>query len=196
MHPVLFQFGGVTLYSYGVLVALGVLVGLWLARRQAAAPGLEADRVWNLGLYMVLAALVGAKLWQIIVRWEYYAADWRGLFRMATLQAAGVFYGGLLAALVVAGIYVRIARLDFLALADVYAAPLALGHAIGLLRRRLLLGQADGSGLGRDLHRSPCCGIGGCAAALRLSILQNPPLAPSTCLYSVGIHQYRILPKV
>ncbi|MCL6481645.1 MAG: prolipoprotein diacylglyceryl transferase [Firmicutes bacterium] len=133
MHPVLFQLGGVTLYTYGVLVALGVLVGLWLARRQAAAAGLEADRVWNLGIYMVLAALVGAKLWQIVVRWEYYAADWRELFRMATLQAAGVFYGGLLAALVVAAVYVRVARLDFLALADVYAAPLALGHAIGRL---------------------------------------------------------------
>lgn len=133
MHPVLFQIGGVTIYSYGVLVALGVLAGLWLARRQAAAAGLDAERVWNLGIYMVLAALVGAKLWQIAVRWEDYAADWRQLFSLATLQAAGMFYGGLVAALVVAVLYVRRAGLDFLALADVYAAPLALGHAIGRL---------------------------------------------------------------
>lgn len=133
MHPVLFQFGGLTIHTYGVLVAAGVLAGLWLARRRARAAGLDPERVWNLGVYMVLAALVGAKLWLIAVYWDYYSANWRELFSLSTLQSAGVFYGGLLAALLVAVLYVRMAQLSFLALADVYAVPLALGHSIGRL---------------------------------------------------------------
>jgi len=146
MHPVLFQIGSVTVHSYGVLVAAGVLLGLWLARRQAAAAhssgagpagasgaGLDPDRVWNLGIYMVLAALVGAKLWYVASYWSYYRANPREIFTLSTLQSAGVFYGGLVTAIVVAVLYARHAKLRFLPLADVYAAPLALGHAVGRL---------------------------------------------------------------
>ena len=60
MHPVLFQFGPITIYTYGVLVATGVLLGLWYARRQAPRAGLGRDTIWNLGIYMVVAALVAA----------------------------------------------------------------------------------------------------------------------------------------
>ncbi len=133
MFPVLFQFGGLTIHTYGVLVAAGVLAGLWLARRRAQAAAVDPERVWNLGIYMVLAALVGAKLWLVAVYWDYYAADWRELFSLTTLQSAGVFYGGFFAALLVAVFYVRWAKLEFLTMADIYAAPLALGHSIGRL---------------------------------------------------------------
>lgn len=131
MHPVLFQVGRLTLHTYGLLVAAGVLLGLWLARQQAARAGLDPERVWNLGIYMVLAALVGAKLWLVAADWRYYTAHRREIFGPGTLLAGGVYYGGLLAALGVALFYAWRARLRFLALADVYAAPLALGHAIG-----------------------------------------------------------------
>jgi phosphatidylglycerol:prolipoprotein diacylglycerol transferase len=133
MHPVLFQLGPVTIYTYGVLVATGVLVGLWLARRQASRAGLDPDKVWNLGIYMVLAALVVAKLWLVVADWEYFRAHPREIFTLSTLQSGGVFYGGVIGALVVAVLYARRAKLRFVPLSDVYAAPLALGHAIGRL---------------------------------------------------------------
>lgn len=133
MHPVLVEWNGLTIHTYGVLVALGVLLGLWLARRRAEVAGLDPDRVWNLGIYLVLAALVGAKLWLLATAWDDYRANPRAIFSLQTLQAAGVFYGGFLAALAVGILYSRRYRLGFFALADVYAAPLALGHAIGRL---------------------------------------------------------------
>ncbi len=133
MFPVLFRWGPFTLHTYGVLVATGVLLGLWLARRQAARGGLDPDRVWNLGTYMVLAGLVGAKLWLLLADWHYYAAHPREIFTFGTLLSAGVYYGGFLAALAVAVFYAVRHGLRFLPLADVYAAPLALGHAIGRL---------------------------------------------------------------
>lgn len=134
MHPVLFRIGPVTLHTYGVLVAAGVLLGLWLARRQARDGGkLDPDRVWNLGVYLVLAAIGGAKLWLVVADWQYYAAHPREIFSLATLQAAGVYYGGVLTAIVVILLYARRAGLGFLPLLDVYSPGLSLGHAIGRL---------------------------------------------------------------
>ncbi len=133
MHPILFRVGPFTLHTYGLLVATGVLLGLWLARRQAHQAGLDPERVWNLGIYMVLAALVGAKLWLVAADWNYYLVHPREVFSLGTLLSGGTYYGGFLTALLVAVLYARCFDLGFLSLADVYAAPLALGHAIGRL---------------------------------------------------------------
>jgi len=133
MHPILIQLGPITLHSYGVLVASGILLALWLARRQAPRMGLDPDDVWNLGIYMVLAGLVGAKLWYVLENYRFYAENPRALLTMETLQAAGVWYGGFLSALLVAALYVRKAKFGFLPLVDTLAAPLALGHGLGRL---------------------------------------------------------------
>ena len=53
MHPILLHAGAFTIYTYGVLVATGVLLALWYARVQAPRAGLDPDRVWNLGIYTV-----------------------------------------------------------------------------------------------------------------------------------------------
>src|SRR2546428_11296044 len=107
MHPVLFRVGPLTLHTYGLLVAIGVLLGLWLARRQAARAGLDPDRVWNLGIYMVLAALVGAKLWLVLAGWGYYLGHPRGVFGLSTLLLGGTYYGGFFPGLVGAFRYAR-----------------------------------------------------------------------------------------
>jgi len=133
MHPVLIQLGPITLHSYGVLVASGILLALWVSRRQAVKMGLDPDDVWNLGIYMVLGGLVGAKLWYVLENAGYYADNPRALFSIETLQAAGVWYGGFLTALLVAVFYVRKQKMQFLPLVDTFAAPLALGHGIGRL---------------------------------------------------------------
>jgi len=79
----------------------------------------------------VLAALIGAKLWLIAADWKYYAERPREIFSYSTLLSGGTFYGGFATALILAVFYARRFALKFLPLADVYAAPLALGHAIG-----------------------------------------------------------------
>ncbi len=133
MYPVLFQFGGITVHSYGVLVAAGILLGLWLSRRRAAQMGLEADRVWSLGIYMILAGLAGAKLWYMAESAGYYLENPAQIFSVNTLQAAGVFYGGFLGALITGVLYMRWAGLPALRVLDAYSAPVALGHAMGRL---------------------------------------------------------------
>jgi phosphatidylglycerol:prolipoprotein diacylglycerol transferase len=133
MHPVLLRLGPLTIHTYGTLLAFGILFAMWLAQRRAPEAGLDSESVWNLGVYMVLAALMGAKVWLIFANWDYYRQNPGDIFSFSTLQAGGVWYGGLLTALVVALSYAWRAKLPFVRLGDVYAAPLALGHGLGRL---------------------------------------------------------------
>ena len=133
VHPVLFHLGPITVHSYGVLIASAILLALWLGKRQAARMGLDAEQVWSIGIYMVLGGLVGSKLWYIIENGDYYLANPGQIFSMATFQAAGVWYGGFLAALATGIYFIRKSGVHYLSLLDAYAAPVALGHGIGRL---------------------------------------------------------------
>jgi phosphatidylglycerol---prolipoprotein diacylglyceryl transferase len=133
MHPILFHFGAITVYTYGVLVAAGVILGLWYARRQAPRAGLDAEKVWNMGIYCVLIALLLAKIWLVLGEWDYYAAHPREIFSIATFQSGGTFYGGVLGAILTIVLYSYFQKMPLLAVLDTFAAALPLGHAIGRL---------------------------------------------------------------
>ena len=105
----------------------------WPARLGKQA-GLNAEAVTNLGIYCALAAIAGAKLMMFMVDLPLLrGASAARSFRWSTLQAGGVFYGGLIAALGVAWWYMRKTKLPPLQTADVFAPGIALGHGIGRL---------------------------------------------------------------
>lgn len=131
MHPLLFQVGSFPIYTYGVLVTVGVLVGVWLAAHDAPRFDLPPTKIWNLCVYGILVALVLSKLWLILSDFRYYAADPGQIFSVSMLQSAGTFYGGLLGGILWTIYYTRHEKLPLLPTLDVCAAPLALGHAIG-----------------------------------------------------------------
>lgn len=128
MFPKIFSIGSFYLPTYGVLVALGFLAGLWITVRLARKSGLDPEKVTNLAVYVALAGLIGAKLLMI-------AFDWPDIqiFSLSTLQAAGVFQGGLILALITAVFYFRHSKLPALTVFDAFAPGIALGHAIGRL---------------------------------------------------------------
>jgi phosphatidylglycerol:prolipoprotein diacylglycerol transferase len=130
MYPEIFHIS--FLHTYGALVALAFLAGLWMAARLARRGDLDIDAVTNLGIYCALAAIVGAKVMMLVVD-PRYRENPRDIFTLDTLQAGGVFYGGLLAALAVSWWYMRKTRLPLWRTADVFAPGIALGHGIGRL---------------------------------------------------------------
>ena len=132
MHPQLFHIGRFFLPTYGLLVASGVLIGLWISVRNSARQGIDPDKAWNLGIVVVLCGIVGAKILYVIYDWNNYP-HWTDIFSISTLQAGGVFSGGLIGALGAAVWYIRKNRLPALATCDACAPGLALGHAIGRL---------------------------------------------------------------
>lgn len=133
MCPRIPLFGGFALPTYGLLVGLGFLVGLSIVSRLAKRRGLDGEKVSNLGVYIAISALLGAKLLMILINFKTYAADPSRIFSLSTLQAGGVFYGGLIGALLVSFWYMRKEQLPVLATADVFVPGLAIGHAIGRL---------------------------------------------------------------
>jgi phosphatidylglycerol:prolipoprotein diacylglycerol transferase len=129
MHPILFEFGNWPVYSYGVLLAAAYLAALQLAVVRARRQGLDGSRVMDLGIYLIIAALVGAKLMLVVVDFRYFLAQPGEL--LSLVRAGGVFYGGLIAAVAVAIWLVRRYGLSLWTTADLFAPGIALGHVIG-----------------------------------------------------------------
>ncbi len=131
MYPELFHLS--FLHTYGVLVAIGFLLALAVSSRIAKQSGVNSEAVSNLGVYCALAGLFGAKAMMFLVDLPYYMERPGEIFTMATLQAGGVFYGGLIAGLAMAWFYMRRMRLPLAKTADIFAPGVALGHGIGRL---------------------------------------------------------------
>jgi phosphatidylglycerol:prolipoprotein diacylglycerol transferase len=131
VHPQLFHFGRFFLPTYGFLVSLGVLLGLWISVRNSERLGIDGEKAWNLGILVVLCGIVGAKVLYVINDWSDYASHPRDIFSISTLQAGGVFSGGLIAAFIAAAWYVRKHHMPAFGTCDAFAPGLALGHAIG-----------------------------------------------------------------
>src|SRR2546425_312837 len=129
MYPRLFEFGPITVYTYGVLLAAAYLLGLKVAMVRAKHRGLDATRVLDLGIYIIISALVGAKLLLLITDFRTFATSPRELLTLA--RSGGVFYGGLILAVAVALFYIRKIGLPLWTTCDVFAPGIALGHVIG-----------------------------------------------------------------
>jgi phosphatidylglycerol---prolipoprotein diacylglyceryl transferase len=129
VYPRLLELGPITVYTYGVLLAAAYLFGLQLARVRAKQRGLDANRVLDLGIYIIISALVGAKLLLLITDFKSFTADPRELLTLA--RSGGVFYGGLIVAVSVALWYIRRVGLPLWTTCDVFAPGIALGHVIG-----------------------------------------------------------------
>ncbi|HEY1403102.1 MAG TPA: prolipoprotein diacylglyceryl transferase [Pyrinomonadaceae bacterium] len=130
MYPELFRIGNFPVNTYGVLLALAFLAALLVAARLGARDGLPRERLFDLGLWLLLAAIVGSKVLLLVVEPEYRAAPLR-LLSLDFLRSGGVFYGGFLGAVLTAYVLVRRYELPWWRTADAFAPGIALGQAIG-----------------------------------------------------------------
>lgn len=133
MFPKLISIGSFYIPTYGVLVALGFLAGLMITMRLARTIGLSAEKITNLAVYCAIAGIAGAKLFMLLFDANEYIAHPGEIFSLETLQAAGVFHGGFIVALIVAALYMRRQNLPLFPTMDAFAPGIALGHSIGRL---------------------------------------------------------------
>jgi len=129
VFPRLIRIGSFYLPTYGVILAIAYLVGIWMLRRKARAEGLPEQKIFDFSLYVLASAILGAKLLLVIVEWRHYMRS-PGDF-IEVLRSGGVFYGGLIAATTVGIWYMRKHRLPAWKIADMGAPSIALGEAIG-----------------------------------------------------------------
>ncbi|HEX8846324.1 MAG TPA: prolipoprotein diacylglyceryl transferase [Pyrinomonadaceae bacterium] len=130
MFPEIFRIGDFHLYTYGVLLALAFLAALVVAAKLAARDGLPRERIYDLGLWVLLAALVGSKILMLFTEPEY-RGDLGKLFSLDFLRSGGVFYGGFIGAVLAAYFLIRRYKLPWWKTADAFAPGIALGNAIG-----------------------------------------------------------------
>ena len=126
MYPLLLELGVINLYTYGVLLAAAYIIGLQYATVRARARGLDANRVMDLGIYIIISALVGAKLLLIIVDFDHFRQD-----PLTILRSGGVFYGGFILAVSVAFWFVRRHAMPLWTTCDAFAPGIVLGQAVG-----------------------------------------------------------------
>jgi phosphatidylglycerol:prolipoprotein diacylglycerol transferase len=131
MHPVLLRLGPITVYSYTVLLNLGLVCGLAVACWKGQRRSLKLATVVDAAFYTVMAGLVGARLHYVLLNWAYFSAHPKEAFRIwkGGLAFQGAFVGGMLALLAYAILNGR----SFWSLADVAALGLALGGVLGWL---------------------------------------------------------------
>ncbi len=132
MFPRLFHIGSFSMPTYGLLVALAFLTALWLASKFAKERGLNSENVVNLGVYCALVGMLGAKILMIVLDPEYRAHPGE-IFTLATLQSAGIFFGGFILALAFAIGYMGMQKMPVLLSCDIFAPGVAIGHGIGRL---------------------------------------------------------------
>ncbi|NBO63354.1 MAG: prolipoprotein diacylglyceryl transferase [Acidobacteria bacterium] len=136
MFPELFKIPGTefTLNTYGLLQALGFLAGILLMARLAEREGISRQRAYDLGLWLLASSLIGSKLLLVITEWSiYYRDNPRDIFSLDFLRSGGVFYGGLIGAVLTSFVVAKVFRLSWLSIADVAAPGIAIGTAIGRL---------------------------------------------------------------
>lgn len=129
MHPILFQLGPLTLYSYGLMIALGFLAAVTVAGRRARRLGLSGEKIQTLGFVALLSGIVGGRLAYVALNWRFYRSDPLEILRLD--HGGLVFYGGLALGLLASFLYMRRWRLPVLRTLDLMVPPLVLAHALG-----------------------------------------------------------------
>ncbi|MFZ4804797.1 MAG: prolipoprotein diacylglyceryl transferase [Synechococcus lacustris] len=127
--PLLVEFGPLVIRWYGLLIALAVLLGLWISTKLAKARGLDGGLIADLLPLLVLAAVLGARLYYVLFEWRQYQINWLEALEIwkGGIAIHGALIGGSLAML----LFCRWRRLSFWTLLDVLLPSVVLGQAIG-----------------------------------------------------------------
>ncbi|HAR46066.1 MAG: prolipoprotein diacylglyceryl transferase [Nitrospirae bacterium GWC2_57_13] len=137
MHPILFEIpeffgiGPLPLRMYGLMIGIGFLLAITLASQRARKEGVSPDRILDMGVYLLLAAIIGSRVLYVLINLEEFSRNPLEVF--AIWKGGLVFFGGLLAAVPVGIWYVKRHKLPVWKTADIMAPYIALGHAFGRL---------------------------------------------------------------
>jgi phosphatidylglycerol:prolipoprotein diacylglycerol transferase len=128
MYPVLFRIFGFPVNTYGVFLALAFLGAIFVTVKLGARDGLPKERLYDLCLWLLLSSLVGSKLLMLFTE---YRQNPLLLFSLDFLRSGGVFYGGLIGAVIAGYVLMRRWRLPWWKTADACAPGIALGNVLG-----------------------------------------------------------------
>ena len=131
MHPIALNLGPLTIHWYGVMVALGFLAGLWTAGRRAMHAGIAAEKIIDLGPWLIVGAILGARTLYVVSYW-HESFEGKPLEEIFMVWKGGlVFYGGLIGSSLACILYAGMKKLPLWKVADILAPSVALGYVFG-----------------------------------------------------------------
>ncbi|MEZ5358376.1 MAG: prolipoprotein diacylglyceryl transferase [Candidatus Zixiibacteriota bacterium] len=134
MHPDIIDIGPITIHSYGLMLALAFVAGVWFFKRRAAIERIPIDSLFNVAYFLIIGGVVGARIAFVLLHWTDFQDNLFDAFNPFQSGQFGIsglnLYGGVLAAIGGACIYIFMKRLPLLAIFDLFAPTLGLGLAI------------------------------------------------------------------
>ena len=132
MHPELFRIGPLAIQSYGVMLALSFIIGIYVAVHLGEKKGLKGDDIVNIGFISIVASIVGSRLFYVIFHTEEFQGRWHYAFwpvqEDGTIGIGGlILLGGFLLALFSSLVYMNKKKLNFWKIADSIAPAIGLG---------------------------------------------------------------------
>lgn len=121
--------GGFEIKYYGIVIALGFLLGMLAASKMAKKHGVDPDLVFDFVIVVLIPAIIGARLYYVIFSWDYYKNN---LSEILNIRNGGLaIYGGIIASVIAMVIFCRVKKIEFFKLADVAVPGLLIGQIIG-----------------------------------------------------------------
>jgi len=131
MYPILLRWGDFRISTYGILIACAFIVAFSFVVRQGKKEGYDPNVILDLCYYMLIAAILGSRVFYIIVNLDFYLSH--PLEIIMIWKGGLVFYGGLIGGLLITVWYIRKNKFNFFQMADFLIPAIPLGHAIGRL---------------------------------------------------------------
>ncbi len=129
MNPVAFTIFGKPIYWYGIVIALGVALGVWIAMRETKRRRINSDAIIDLMLWCIPLAIIGARLYYVAFSWDAYKDQWYKIFYI--WEGGIAIYGAILGGLLGVYLYSRRSKSSFVEWTDILLPSVVLGQALG-----------------------------------------------------------------
>ncbi len=131
MHPIAFELGPITVRWYGVMMAIAFIAGLWTASRRGLRDGIPAEKILDIGPWLIVGTIIGARILHVATYWNEEFAGHPIWEIFAVWKGGLVFYGGLIGASLATILYARVKHIGLWKLSDVLAPSIPLGYVFG-----------------------------------------------------------------
>ena len=144
--PKSFNIFGIEIALYGIIIAFGMMLGLFYAVREAKRTGQNEEDYWDLATMLLIFSVIGARLYYVVFYWDMFKDDWLSILNIRNGGLA--IYGGVLAGIITVFVYSRKKKLSFWKMADTLTPGLLIGQIIGrfgnFTNREVFGGYTDG----------------------------------------------------
>lgn len=121
--------GNFSIAYYGIVIAIGMLLGIWAILGRAKATGQKQDDYLDISIWAMIFGIIGARIYYVVFAWDLYKDNPLSIFNIR--QGGLAIYGGIIAGVITVFVITRIKKMNFLTVADTCIIGLPIGQLIG-----------------------------------------------------------------